>query len=47
MIVRGPRVIDPEQDDMEALLQLVLAAFAYMDGVIDPPSSALQLTAES
>ena len=47
MTVQGPRTIDPDRDDMEALRQLVLAAFASMDGVIDPPSSALQLTADS
>lgn len=30
----------------EELLSLILSAFAYMDGVIDPPSSAHHLTAE-
>lgn len=29
------------------LLALILRAFAYMDGVIDPPSSAHRLTADS
>ncbi len=29
----------------QELLDLILAAFAYMDAVIDPPSSARQLTA--
>ncbi|MGY5812206.1 GNAT family N-acetyltransferase [Rhizobium sp. LEGMi198b] len=29
------------------LLELILASFAYMDGRIDPPSSALSLTAQS
>lgn len=28
----------------EELLQLILASFAYMDGRIDPPSSAIHLT---
>lgn len=31
----------------DELLALILRAFAYMDGVIDPPSSAHQLTPES
>jgi GNAT superfamily N-acetyltransferase len=30
----------------EEVLSLVLRSFAYMDGVIDPPSSARRLTAE-
>lgn len=30
-----------------AVRELILAAFAYMDGRIDPPSSALRLTPES
>lgn len=34
-------------EDHEALLALILRSFAYMDGVIDPPSSAHRLTAES
>ncbi|MBB3655760.1 N-acetylglutamate synthase-like GNAT family acetyltransferase [Rhizobium sp. BK650] len=29
------------------LLNLILASFAYMEGRIDPPSSAIRLTAES
>lgn len=33
--------------DWTALLDLINAAFAYMDGVIDPPSSAKSLTSES
>lgn len=32
---------------MAALLGLILRAFAYMDGVIDPPSSAHRLTVDS
>lgn len=31
----------------DELLTLIMRAFAYMDGVIDPPSSAHRLTAES
>lgn len=31
----------------DELLALILRAFAYMDGVIDPPSSARRLTPES
>lgn len=30
----------------DELLELVMRAFAYMDGVIDPPSSAHKLTSE-
>ena len=33
-------------DAWEQLLALILRAFAYMDGRIDPPSSALALTSE-
>lgn len=40
----GPRRIDAARDDMEALLGLILRAFAFMDGRIDPPSSARTLT---
>ncbi|CAH0338976.1 hypothetical protein RHI9324_00612 [Rhizobium sp. CECT 9324] len=32
--------------DYEALLDLIVRSFAYMDGVIDPPSSAYQLSVE-
>ena len=38
------RRIDPETDDIPALLALILRSFAYMQGVIDPPSSAFRLT---
>ena len=31
-------------DRWDALLDLILASFAYMNGRIDPPSSALALT---
>ena len=34
-------------NDWTGLLALILRAFAYMDGRIDPPSSALALTPES
>jgi predicted N-acetyltransferase YhbS len=33
--------------DHAALLTLILRSFSYMDGVIDPPSSAHRLTVES
>jgi ribosomal protein S18 acetylase RimI-like enzyme len=33
-------------DRWEELLGLILTSFRYMNGVIDPPSSALRLTAE-
>jgi GNAT superfamily N-acetyltransferase len=34
-------------DRWDALLDIIRASFAYMDGVIDPPSSAHRLTARS
>lgn len=34
-------------DRWDELLALILDAFAYMDGIIDPPSSALMLTPAS
>ena len=37
----------PEEPNWQAVLGLILGAFAYMDGVIDPPSSAKRLTVES
>ena len=33
--------------DWQAVLDLVLEAFAYMEGRIDPPSSAHRLTVEA
>ena len=39
------RATDPH--DWPALLALIQRAFAYMDGVIDPPSSLHRLTPES
>jgi GNAT superfamily N-acetyltransferase len=33
--------------DLEAVLSLIRASFAYMDGRIDPPSSVHRLTVES
>jgi len=37
----------PDFADWEAVRTLILEAFAYMDGRIDPPSSALRLTPQS
>lgn len=34
-------------DDFTVLLELILKSFAYMDGVIDPPSSAHRLSTKS
>lgn len=39
--------LDPGFDRHDELLALILAAFAYMDGRIDPPSSAHALTVDS
>ena len=44
----APLRIDPDTfGDWQSLLDLILDAFAYMNGVIDPPSSALKLTPAS
>ena len=39
--------IDQSYSHYEELLALIMASFAYMDGVIDPPSSAHRLTIAS
>jgi GNAT superfamily N-acetyltransferase len=39
--------IDPDFGRWDDLLSLILDAFAYMDGVIDPPSSAHRMTSAS
>lgn len=39
--------LGPGFDRYDELLALILAAFAYMDGRIDPPSSAHALTVDS
>ncbi len=39
--------IDQEFGREPELLALIMASFAYMDGVIDPPSSAHRLTLEN
>lgn len=39
--------IDPDFRQWDTLLALLRRSFAYMDGVIDPPSSAHALTVES
>ncbi|MEZ5777368.1 MAG: GNAT family N-acetyltransferase [Paracoccaceae bacterium] len=41
---RTPRRISPDEE-MTAVLNLIRSAFAYMDGIIDPPSSVHRLTA--
>ncbi len=41
------RRLDDGFDRWDALLDLILASFAYMHGRIDPPSSALALTLET
>lgn len=45
MIVICP--VGPEFDRWRELLSLIQVSFAYMDGRIDPPSSATRLSAES
>ncbi|AYG57510.1 GNAT family N-acetyltransferase [Rhizobium jaguaris] len=39
--------LDDSFDRWDELLELILASFAYMNGGIDPPSSALSLTPQS
>lgn len=39
--------IDESFDRTNELLALIMSSFAYMDGVIDPPSSAHRLTPDS
>ncbi len=39
--------IDETFDRVEELLALIMSSFAYMDGVIDPPSSAHRLTPDN
>ena len=39
--------LDDGFDRWDALLDLILTSFAYMNGRIDPPSSALALTSET
>ncbi|MEF0863892.1 MULTISPECIES: GNAT family N-acetyltransferase [Rhizobium] len=39
--------LDDSFDRWDELLALILASFAYMNGRIDPPSSALSLTSQS
>jgi GNAT superfamily N-acetyltransferase len=46
-MIAAERIGDSGFRDHEALLGLILRSFAYMDGVIDPPSSAHRLTVES
>lgn len=41
------RIPPPDFTDWEGLLALILRSFDYMNGRIDPPSSALALTPES
>ena len=40
-------LIGSDSDRWEDLLRLIQESFAYMDGVIDPPSSAHNLTADN
>jgi len=42
-----PRLIAPNDPALDDVLALIRAAFAYMDGVIDPPSSMHRLTRDT
>ncbi len=39
--------LDPNFADWGAVLSLISRSFAYMDGIIDPPSSAKRLTVDA
>lgn len=43
----APRRLNAEDHDLVHVLDLIRASFAFMDGVIDPPSSMHRLTLES
>jgi ribosomal protein S18 acetylase RimI-like enzyme len=43
-VTGAPRRLAPGDPDLPAVLALIRAEFAYMDGVIDPPSSMYALT---
>jgi len=40
----APRRVSPDYPNWDAVLRLILDAFAFMEGQIDPPSSAHRLT---
>ena len=42
----SPRRIHPDDPDLPDVVALIRAAFAYMNGVIDPPSSLARMTIE-
>lgn len=41
-----PRRLGPDDPDLSAVLTLIRDSFAYMDGIVDPPSSMHRLTLE-
>ena len=43
----APRRLGPDDPDLTQVLALIRESFAYMDGVIDPPSSMHRLTLNS
>ena len=47
MTIKVTRVDADHFADWQGLLDIILGAFSYMDGRIDPPSSAHRLTLES
>ena len=42
-----PKRLHPENDDIKAVLALLIESFAYMERRIDPPSSMNALTLET
>lgn len=44
---RLPRQLGPDDPDLPLVLTLIRDSFAYMDGVIDPPSSVHRVTMDS
>ncbi len=45
-MTRARQLTEGDFDDVRAVLQLIQREFAYMDGVVDPPSSMHHLTVE-
>ena len=42
-----PKRLHPENDDIKAVMALLIDSFAYMEGRIDPPSSLNAFTLET
>ena len=47
MYSKPPKRLHPENDEIKAVLALLIESFAYMEGRIDPPSSLKAFTLEN